>query len=454
MSINNHPVENEEIMAYLDGELPPERAAEAASHLERCPQCKQLVADLQEVSQTMMAWQVEGSELEPSEELVQAMEKPASRKTAVIHHGSWRSLLSPRSWPKPVWGLAAVGLIAVVLVTPSLVRSRQAPFKSFMEQQVARSQARAESATENNDSEAFRIVENAHQNNSGLVGKFQNGGTLGKLEKTTPRPGAVMNRRLMSDEQQDEVEESDQEPSNVSAANGPMIIRTAELQVTTKEFDNARSSVEQILKRRHGYVGELNVNTTPGAARSLSGTLRVPAVQLDAMLSDLKSLGTTDKESQGGEEVTQQYVDLQARLANAKHTEQRLTDILRERTGKLSDVLAVETQISRVRGEIEQMEAQRKSMKNQVDLATLTLTVIEEYKAKLDAVPPSTSTQFRNAAVEGYRALVDGIIAVLLWLLSTGPTLLVWIAILFLPLRMIWRRLRPRFAQEIEVKAS
>jgi hypothetical protein len=258
---------------------------------------------------------------------------------------------------------------------------------------------------------------------------------------------------LEREEQPDGQEAGQQETSNVPAANGPMIIRTAELQVTTKEYDKARSSVEQILKRHHGYVGELNVNTTPGAARSLSGTLRVPAVQLDAMLADLKSLGTTDKESQGGEEVTQQYVDLQARLANAKHTEQRLTDILRQRTGKLSDVLAVETQISRVRGEIEQMEAQRKSMKNQADLATVTLTVTEEYKARLDAVPPSTSTQFRNAAVEGYRSLVDGIIAVLLWLLSSGPTLLVWIAILFFPARMIWRRLLPRFAQEIEVKA-
>jgi hypothetical protein len=172
--------------------------------------------------------------------------------------------------------------------------------------------------------------------------------------------------------------------------------------------------------------------------------LRVPATQLDATLSDIKGLGRTEKESQGGEEVTQQYVDLQARLANAQHTEQRLTDILRQRTGKLADVLAVEMQISRVRGEIEQMEAQRKTMKNQVDYATLTVTLSEEYKEQLKAVPSSTSTQFRNAAVEGYRSLVDGIIAVLVWLLSVGPTLLVWAAILFFPARMVWRKIQDR----------
>lgn len=65
--------------------------------------------------------------------------------------------------------------------------------------------------------------------------------------------------------------------------------------------------------------------------------------------------------SQGGEEVTQQYVDLLARLANGIHTEQRLTEILRTRTGKLQDVLKVELEIDRVRGEIEEMRRKRKN---------------------------------------------------------------------------------------------
>jgi hypothetical protein len=96
------------------------------------------------------------------------------------------------------------------------------------------------------------------------------------------------------------------------------------------------------------------------------------------------------------------------------------------------------------------MEAERKAMKNQVDFATITLTISEAYKAELKAVPPSTGTQFRNAAVEGYRSLVEGIISILLWLLSVGPTLLVWAAILFFPARMAWKRLRPKFAKSTE----
>jgi len=226
-----------------------------------------------------------------------------------------------------------------------------------------------------------------------------------------------------------------------------MIVRTAELSVTTNKFDQARGAVEEILKRHKGYVGELNVNTPTGSARSLTGALRVPAAQLDAALADFKTLGRVERETQGGEEVTQRYVDLEARLTNARHTEQRLSDMLRDRTGKLSDVLAVEMQISRVRGEIEQMEAERKGLKNQVDYATLSITVSEDYKAELKVVPPSTSTQIRNAAVEGYRNLVDGLLGVFLWLLSVLPALLVWCALLFLPARFAWKKLRPKFAR-------
>jgi len=71
---------------------------------------------------------------------------------------------------------------------------------------------------------------------------------------------------------------------------------------------------------------------------------------------------------------------LVARLKNSRATEQRLVDILRQRPGKVSEVLEVEQEIARVRGEIEQMEADRKSLETRVQFATVKLQVNEEYK--------------------------------------------------------------------------
>jgi hypothetical protein len=236
--------------------------------------------------------------------------------------------------------------------------------------------------------------------------------------------------------------------SDVPAATGPMIIRTAELTLITKEFDKARVALEATLKRHRGYLGEMKAGGSTGSGRTLTATLRVPADQLDTTLAELKTLGRVESESQTGQDVTSQYVDLQARLANARNTEQRLTDLLRNRTGKLSDVLEVEQEVDRVRGEIEQMEAERKNMSNQVSFATLNATITEDYKAQLQVVPPSTATRLSNAAVEGYKSMVDGLVSLALFLLSTGPTLLLWVVLLFLPARFAWKKLRRNLAQE------
>jgi hypothetical protein len=250
---------------------------------------------------------------------------------------------------------------------------------------------------------------------------------------TSAKSGADFNRTARGD-------------TNVPTANGPMIVRTAQLGLITKDFGSARSAMETLLKRHRGYVAELKVGGSAGSGRTLTATLRVPADQLDASVADLKMLGRVETESQSGQDVTSQYVDLQARLSNARTTQQRLTDMLRQRTGKLSDVLEVEQEIDRVRGEIEQMEAERKTMSNQVSFATLNATITEDYKAQLQVAPPSTSTRLSNAAVDGYKSLVDGVVGVALFLLENGPSLLFWFAILFFPARLVWKRVRGSFA--------
>ena len=425
--MSNHPIEQDELMAYLDGELEARRAAETASHLKQCPECQKLAADLQEVSQMMLSWQAEETEPELGGELNAALEKLEHEKPPGLFR-DLKAKLSFFSRRRLLWrgGLATVALLAGGVFLRNVIwQGAPLRFQEPAPPDTSRAQHVELVTPEIKLPSKVRVQD-------GL---------------TAPQPSGAPRSGDGALGEANDTDQEDQETPETLPGNAPMIIRTADLGVVVKEFEKARSSVEEILKRHHGHVGELNVNNPTGAARSLTGTLRIPSNQLDAALSDLKALGRVDKESQGGEEVTQQYVDLQARLANAKHTEQRLIEIQATRTGKLSDVLAVEMQIGRVRGEIERMEAERKNMKNQVDFATLNLTVVEDYKADLKVGPPSTGTQFRNAAVDGLESVTHGIISLLLWLLSVGPTLLLWVAILFFPARMLWRKVRPRLAK-------
>jgi hypothetical protein len=227
-----------------------------------------------------------------------------------------------------------------------------------------------------------------------------------------------------------------------TASNGPMIIRTAQLTVVVQNLDTARAEVDRIAPHYGGYIGDLTVSAPSNGARTLTATLRVPATQLDAAMAELKKLGRVDSETQNGQDVTAQYVDLEARLSNSRNTEKRLLELLSQRTGKLSDVLEVENEVSRVREEIERMEGERRLMAKQVEDATLTATVTEEYKTPARALPDSLSlgTRFRNAAVDGYQGVVNFITGVALFLISDGPILVVWILILLLPARWAWRK--------------
>jgi Domain of unknown function (DUF4349) len=208
----------------------------------------------------------------------------------------------------------------------------------------------------------------------------------------------------------------------------PMIARTAQIALTTIAFDKARATLDDILRRHQGYFGNVNLTAPDNIGRTLEATLRVPAAQLDAALAEVRKLGRVLSESQSGEEVTAQYVDLEARLANARHTEERLTDLLRQRTGDLADVLAVEKELDNTRGEIERMEAEEKALTNRVDYANLTVTVTEGATAR----PDSTFSRLRDAASDGFRSLAAGAIGVALLLLAWGPSIVVSGGLLYL----------------------
>jgi len=378
-----HVIEPEELMAYLDGELESGRAAEAATHLDRCPECQQLVGDLRRVSQELSAWQVEAPNL-----TAPVIETPKASR-----HPLWRVL------PAWAWAVAGAALILVFVMVPRNAARRQPAVSTFsIDGQISGDQMRA----------------------------FAPPAVLNREQRAS-----VPAARLAAPPAGDQIE---------TTSRGPMIERTAQLTLTTHDFDQLRARIDVVLARHHGYLADLTVNAPENSGRSLNASLRVPAAQLDSALAEFKQLGRVESESQNGRDVSKEYVDLIARIANARNTAQRLTQLLAQRTGKLSDVLAVETELGRVQGQIEQMEAERKNTESQVAYATLQLNVGENYKAQLHVAPDSTLIRFRNAAIEGYSSMADGLIGAALLVVGYGPSVLLWVALLFFPARSLWRR--------------
>jgi hypothetical protein len=232
------------------------------------------------------------------------------------------------------------------------------------------------------------------------------------------------------------------EPREQRLTSKPQIAHTATLRIMAMDFDTVRSAVERIVVDAGGFVGRLDVSGERGDTRSLRATVRVPSDRLDQVLTALRRLGKVQAESQGADDVTEQVVDLNARLTNARNTEKRLTLVLEQRTGKVADVLQVEREIARVREEIERMDAERTTLERRVTYATVTLDIVEPRKAALDLGPITVSDRLRNAAVEGLQQAAESALRAALVIIWMLPSLLIWGAMVAWPAVVVIRRVR------------
>ena len=170
---------------------------------------------------------------------------------------------------------------------------------------------------------------------------------------------------------------SDQPPGLAAMQAALKLIRTATLTVEVERFDSAAAAVGRIAEASGGYVADAQRSQDARGHWRGVVTLRVPAERFGSTLEALKGLGDVQDETQSTQDVTKAYTDLEIRITIKREAAQRLRDILANRTGRLSDVLDVERELSRVVEEIERMEGERRFYDQQVAMSTITATLYE-----------------------------------------------------------------------------
>ncbi len=151
------------------------------------------------------------------------------------------------------------------------------------------------------------------------------------------------------------------------------LIRDGEVHLIVDEYAAARRAIDGLATAAGGFVGKTAVEHSAGRVSHASLTLRVPGPRFDEVVRGILQLGRVEREATGSRDVTDEYVDVAARLASAKKLEARLLALLESRPGKLSDVLEVERELARVREGIERLEGHVRVFDDQVELATLTV---------------------------------------------------------------------------------
>jgi uncharacterized protein DUF4349 len=156
------------------------------------------------------------------------------------------------------------------------------------------------------------------------------------------------------------------------------LIRNATVELEIVSFDDEVQKIIAFANDEHGYV--VTTNSQKQANGKLRGQVIVKVLpeNLDRFLQKVRGLGELKNQTLGTEDVTKAYFDTDARLKNARVMEQRLIDMLKTKTGKVSDLLQVERELGRAREEIEKMQGQLKYWDSQVQFATVTISLAEK----------------------------------------------------------------------------
>jgi len=142
----------------------------------------------------------------------------------------------------------------------------------------------------------------------------------------------------------------------ISADISSMVIRTADVSIEVDSLEPAVARVRELAARFGGYVASTQISTGKAQLRNARLEVKIPAQRFDESLSGLAPIGRLENVTVEAEDVGEQFVDVSARMENARRLERRLIDLLAARTGKLKDVLDVEQTLARVREEIERYE--------------------------------------------------------------------------------------------------
>jgi hypothetical protein len=214
-------------------------------------------------------------------------------------------------------------------------------------------------------------------------------------------------------------------PVGAAITDGARIVRTGSLQLDVKDVKTSLNAARDTITGMGGYIGA-SQQSSNGTSIVATVTYRIPEARWEEALTALRILGDEVGENTDAAEVTNQIVDLAARIRNLQASETALVRHAAE-AAKIADLLEIETRLTDVRGQIEQLNAQQKNLENQAAYGTLAVTFGTEVAAVQKAAAqwdPKTEVDRAGASLIGF--------------LQTLTTAAIWFAIVWLPVLIVF----------------
>lgn len=219
-------------------------------------------------------------------------------------------------------------------------------------------------------------------------------------------PAKAFGDEVEADTKKSKVE--DEKESNSVAER--KLIKKGSIAFESSDVNETKREINKLVSKYRGYIGNEHINKEYDRV-SHSLTVRIPSEHFDAFLEGISSV-TKELEDKSihVEDVTEEFIDIQARIKTKKAVEARYEELL-SRANTIEEILKVENQIGNLRAEIESMEGRLRYLKNRVGLSTLNIDYYQKIEGSVDS-PDSFGSKFKDALYkgwEGFELLVIGI---------------------------------------------
>lgn len=389
----------EDLKAYVDGELQLARRREIEGAIAADAALAKEVSEIESLSRAIQT----SSAKIPVPEMPQSLESLASRP---------RKTMSPtRRFAWLGWSAAAIALIAILpKLVPVMGQDREA--------------AKRATAVAGSSADSLKMSDATASPLQKMAAKSQ--AYTGKDRAAT---GAAPNGDSMAEASPSvSARQSANGPSQAGPLGQPLVIQSATLSVETKNVAEAVQSATLQVKGLGGWVSNLQSATPDGQSGTASLSVRVPESKFNDAIQALHALGTVKSQSMTGEDVTTQVVDVEARLKTMRIEEEQYRTIL-GKTRRLGDILEVKDRLGSVRQEIESLAAQQKSLRNQANYSTISLTLTEKPKAGLPDSQGDWASDSWSSAVNGLQTAGRFLGAIAIVLFVYAP---IWIPLAIL----------------------
>jgi hypothetical protein len=239
-------------------------------------------------------------------------------------------------------------------------------------------------------------------------------------------------------------ESSESETKAPVVATERMIIHQASLSVNVKELDKAQSNIEQKVEQYGGYIVESNVFQEDDQTSSGKMIVRIPEKNFEKFLLDAEEEAAEILERNvTGQDVTEQYVDLESRVKSKRAVEERLLEFM-SKAQKTDDLLKISADLATIQEEIEVMVGKMKYLENQTSFSTIELTMYENRVVvpEIESKELNTWEKTKKQLATSTNSILSAGSALIVFFIGNLPVLVILGAIGFVVYVVIKRRLR------------